>query len=368
MMNPTKVLFHRGTAVLLLMAMCALLTTGCPGNRQTINATFDSSAWIGDNPLTVTFTDHSDVTQSKAAAPATITGWQWDFGDGQTSTDQNPVHIYTAPGAYTVSLTVTASNGKTSTLSRPDLVVVLDPQRTQGTTAGETRTVAGIEFVWVPAGTFLMGDAVGLYEHTDAIPQHSVTISRGFWMSKYEVSEGLFTDVMGYDPSFFDNLDDTAPVDSVAWNVAQAFVDTLNEGDNGIFRLPSEAEWEYACRAGTTTQFYFGDSPDTLGDYGWYISTSPYAPQLSGQLLPNAWGLYDMHGNMGEWTRDAYDEDYYTADPATDPTGPLVTGGAFRVLRGGSFRDPAHSCVSFARFGYMPSAGYDFMGIRLVLQ
>jgi formylglycine-generating enzyme required for sulfatase activity len=369
MTMPMSALFRRSTVMMPLLAVCALLSAGCPlSGNQPVSAVFDIDGWIGEAPFAVSFTDLSGETQPAKAAPVTVTGWSWAFGDGQSSTDKNPTHIYTSPGVYTVSLTVTSSNGKTNTLARRNQIVALDPNRTQGTVAGEELTVAGIPFVWIPAGSFQMGDVPGLYEHEDASPIHTVTISHGFWMSKYEIMEQDFKNVMGYDPSYFADLNDTAPVDSVSWDLAQAFLDKVNETNSGLFRLPSEAEWEYACRAGTTTQYSFGDSPDLLGEYAWYLLTSPYTPELSGLLTPNPWGLYDMHGNMGEWTRDAYDETYYSESPATDPTGPVVTGGAFRVLRGGSWRDPAHSCVSFARFAFIPAANYDFIGMRAVLQ
>jgi formylglycine-generating enzyme required for sulfatase activity len=224
---------------------------------------------------------------------------------------------------------------------------------------------AGIAFVWVTPGSFLMGSAMspqdkqtqygnpaGLYENEQ--PQHEVTITQGFWIGKYEVTQSQWESVMGSNPSRFVAPD--RPVDSVLWAPCQAFLRRLNEAAGQDFRLPTEAEWEYACRAGSTTEFCFGDSPDGLLSYGWHAANSAGQTHPVGTLEPNACGIYDMHGNVGEWCQDFADDRYYDYTPAVDPVGPDYSLN--RVWRGGSWGDTASNC----RSPYRMAAATDFQG------
>jgi formylglycine-generating enzyme required for sulfatase activity len=147
----------------------------------------------------------------------------------------------------------------------------------------------------------------------------------------------------------------------VSWDEATRFCKKLSEKTRQAVRLPTEAEWEYACRAGSKTRFCFGDADDGLGDYAWFGANSGDKTHPVGQKKPNAWGLHDMHGNLWEWCSDWYGE--YAADPATDPTGP--TTGAGRVLRGGCWGCDAQACRSGTRLASRPEAHYGF-GWRVV--
>jgi formylglycine-generating enzyme required for sulfatase activity len=197
---------------------------------------------------------------------------------------------------------------------------------------------------------------------------HQVTLSQGFWMSKYEVTQALWTALEGKsNPSDF--VDPANPVDSVSWEDAQDFLILLNATTAGsTYRLPTEAEWEYACRAGTTTRYYWGEDPtDTLIDaYAWYDTNASSATRHVGEKLPNAWGLCDMAGNVDEWCQDFYDE--YPDGPATDPQGPATFPGAtpFQVLRGGRWTNTAPNCRSAARNDAHTGQVYNGIGFRLV--
>ena len=178
---------------------------------------------------------------------------------------------------------------------------------------GETRVFADIEFVWIPPGSFQMGSPSG---DTDLIknelPQHQVTIPHGFWLGKYEVTQAQWEKVMGSNPSSFKGPQ--KPVESIFWDDCQKFIKKMNELKKGTFRLPSEAEWEYACRAGTTTKYYFGDDLSMAKKNMWYKTNSYDTTHPVGQLKPNSWGLYDMHGNVSEYCQDCY-HDNYTGAP-----------------------------------------------------
>ncbi len=159
---------------------------------------------------------------------------------------------------------------------------------------------------------------------------------------------------------------DDFPVESVSWEDAQEFIGRLNElsEETGrVYRLPTEAEWEYACRGGTTTRYYFGDSSDELGEYAWYSGNSERRTHSVGQKRPNAWGLYDLHGNVWEWCSDWYSGDYYANSPLEDPTGP--ESGSIRVYRGGSWDFTARSCRSAYRYGYWPGYRLHYLGFRV---
>jgi formylglycine-generating enzyme required for sulfatase activity len=243
----------------------------------------------------------------------------------------------------------------------------LAPDRDEGAEAGEVQTFDGIEFVWIPAGTFMMGDADPTYPEPDALPVHEVTLTRGFWLSRFEITQDEWMDVLGEKPAFFDQYPDVYPVESISWYDAQRFVAALNASTEGtgVYRLPTEAEWEYACRAGTTTLWHFGDDEAGFPDYGWALVNSPYIPQAVGALLPNPWGLYDMHGNVAEWVQNYYTYNYDDG-PVTDPLGPVWA--PYATTRSGSYRDAVWSATSATRTPFLRQAKYAFIGLRIVRQ
>ncbi|NQT16435.1 MAG: SUMF1/EgtB/PvdO family nonheme iron enzyme [Planctomycetes bacterium] len=193
----------------------------------------------------------------------------------------------------------------------------------------------GMKLALIPAGEFLMGLGAGGLGGGDDDPQHLVQITKPFCLGVYEVTQKQYWQVMSEIPSGFKG-DYQRPVERVSWEDAVEFCRRLSEKEGETYRLPTEAEWEYACRAGSTTTWYFGDSESRLGDYAWYSANSSDTTHPVGQKKPNAWGLYDMHGNVWEWCSDWHDKDHYSASPAIDPKGP--DSGDGRVLRGGSWR------------------------------
>ncbi len=216
-------------------------------------------------------------------------------------------------------------------------------------------------FVLIPAGEFMMGSENG---RSDEKPVHKVTISRSFEMGKYQVTQAQWEAVMGdkwwakNNPSHFKGA--KLPVESVSWDDAQEFIEKLNAKNDGyIYRLPTEAEWEYACRAGST-----GDYAGDLDGMAWYDSNSANKTHPVGEKKPNAWGLHDMHGNVWEWCMDWYSSDYYSQSPSTDPSGPST--GSVRLVRGGSWSGDARDCRSANRDGCAPTIRGDNLGFRLV--
>jgi len=172
----------------------------------------------------------------------------------------------------------------------------------------------GMKLVYIPAGVFDMGSADG---DSDEKPVHKVQITKGFYMGQYEVTQAQYESVMGSNPSYFKG--ENNPVEEVSWEEAVAFCKKLSSRENKTYRLPTEAEWEYACRAGSTTKYCFGDSESQLGDYAWNDKNSNFSTHPVGQKQQNNWGLYDMHGNVYEWCQDWYGENYYSGSPAIDP-------------------------------------------------
>jgi formylglycine-generating enzyme required for sulfatase activity len=192
------------------------------------------------------------------------------------------------------------------------------------------------KFVLIPAGTFMMGSPESELGRGEDETQHKVTISRSFYLQTTEVTQGQWKRVMGSNPSTFKNCGDDCPVEHVSWNDVQKFIEKLNrmEGTDK-YRLPTEAEWEYAVRAGSQSDRY-GD----IDDISWYDVNSGNKTHIVGQKSPNAWGLYDMLGNAREWVHDRYD--IYPSESVINPIGPL--SGTNRVCRGGSwFASANHS-------------------------
>lgn len=222
--------------------------------------------------------------------------------------------------------------------------------------------------VWIPEGSFMMG---ALENEIDAIsdeyPRHEVTFASGFWMAKYEVTQEQWSTVMGANPSFF--MGDNLPVERVSWDDAHQFIDELNSSiESSPFRLPSESEWEYGCRAGfDNVRFPWGDDStySRLIRYGWYDNNSDGQTHEIGQKQPNSWGLYDMHGNVWEWCEDWYHNSYNGA-PDDGSAWIQIDNGATRVRRGGAWSYGARECRSAYRFRASPPSRYNSLGLRLV--
>ena len=220
----------------------------------------------------------------------------------------------------------------------------------------------GMQLKLIPTGTFTMGDANG---DSDETP-HQVTLTKPFMLGVYEVTQSQYEQVMGNNPSKFKGADN--PVEQVSWDAAVEFCRKLSslpaeKAAGNVYRLPSEAEWEYACRAGTTTQYSFGDDESDLGQYAWYDGNSGRKVHPVGDKQPNAWGLYDMHGNVYEWCQDRFGD--YRSGMVTDPTGPA--SGSSRVNRGGSWFNSAEFCRSAYRSGDSPSLRSSDYGFRVSL-
>ena len=226
----------------------------------------------------------------------------------------------------------------------------------------------GMKFVWIPPGNFVMGSPRDEKGRKDNETQHKVTLSKGFYMGVYAVTQEQWQAVMGNNPSFFKG-EKNLPVDTVAWNDCQEFIKKLREKDKKLYRLPSEAEWEYCCRAGTTTPFHFGQTIST--DQANYNGNFTYGDGKKGVLREkttpvgsfpaNAWGLHDMHGNVYQWCQDWYGN--YPQKDVVDPQGPEK--GEYRVLRGGSRADNPENCRSAYRDRYEPGYGGGDYSLRV---
>ena len=220
----------------------------------------------------------------------------------------------------------------------------------------------GMKFVLIPAGSFTMGSPSDEPERGTSERQHEVIISKPFYLQTTEVSQGQWKKVMGNNPSNFKNCGEDCPVEQVSWDMAQQFISKLNQmEDTNKYRLPTEAEWEYACRAGTETPYSIGEV-DKLGEYAWYTINSANQAHPIGKKKPNDWGLYDMHGNVWEWVQDWLGE--YPSNSVVDPKGPPDKGRG-RVLRGGSWRSDARFLRSANRDGLLPRVRDGRFGFRV---
>jgi formylglycine-generating enzyme required for sulfatase activity len=241
------------------------------------------------------------------------------------------------------------------------------PPAADGGQPGEVRELTNlkIKFCWCPPGDFQMGSPETAPNHQLNETQYKVTLSRGFWMQQTELTQDQYQQLMGSNPAFYKG--EQNPVESVTWTEATEFGRRLSElppekKAGNLFRLPTEAEWEYACRAGSTTVFCHGDDEAGLEEYAWYHQNSARTTHPVGEKKPNAWGLHDMHGNVSEWCQDFFGD--YPREAAIDPRGPK--SGDKRTLRGGGWFQVAMWARSSHRDAYVPSARYVGLGFRLV--
>ena len=288
----------------------------------------------------------------------------------QTTSEKAPQSVSSADGKQSVESAENAAS--------PDQEIPSFSEDAGVPSAGAPRrlTMNGVEYVfrWIPEGTFTMGSPREETGRSAEEAQHEVRISQGFWALETEVTQEMWTPVMEDNPSRF-QYSERLPVENVSWNDCLRYVEKLNALNlcpQGLkFALPTEAQWEYACRAGTTTPFSFGDFlNNNSANYGInYVYTIDEknvfwgATSIVKNYRPNQWGLYDMHGNVAEWTADWRGD--YPKYRTTDPKGP--ERGRHRVYRGGSWKDEASSCRSACRASAETGARADGIGLRLVL-
>lgn len=246
-----------------------------------------------------------------------------------------------------------------------------DPTSASGGNSLAVTNSLGMNFVYIQPGTFWMGspDTEALRNSVETL--HQVTLTDGFYIQTTEVTQGQWVGIMGNNPSYRVSCGDNCPVEEVSWDTVQSFINTLNQHGDGTYRLPTEAEWEYCARAGTTTPFYTGNClstdqanydgtrvPYSHCDVGTYRETTTPV----GTFAANAWGLYDMTGNVWEWCQDWYGA--YPATAVTDPSG--ASSGTERVRRGGSWDSVAVGCRSANRASDPPGYSSTIVGFRLV--
>jgi len=218
----------------------------------------------------------------------------------------------------------------------------------------------GMKLARIPAGEFMMGS--GSYSQETTV--HTVTLSADFWIGQNEVTQDEYRRVMGTSPAAFQGNE--RPVEGVSWEDASEFCRRLGAQERETYRLPTEAEWEYVCRAGSRSAFCYGDDDTRLGEFAWYDASAGPKTHPVGSRKPNDWGIYDMHGNVWEWCQDWYGEDFYSTGPSTDPKGPST--GEYRVLRGGCWYNRPVFCRSARRDFNRPDYRDDGIGFRVVLQ
>lgn len=228
---------------------------------------------------------------------------------------------------------------------------------------GEIENAIGMKFKLINPGMFHMGSSDGPWLER---PAHRVTISKGFYMQTTEVTQGQWKALMDKNPSHFKTFGDNFPVENVSWNDARAFIKKLNTKEKtDKYRLPTEAEWEYACRAGSNTDFANDKSIDEMG---WYERNSKEKTHTVAEKEANAWGLFDMHGNVWEWVKDCCKDrrsEIITDTYREGLTDPVSTKGRSRICRGGSWYDYDTTCRSANRYSYPPASKDNRLGFRV---
>ena len=290
-------------------------------------------------------------------------GWMYDNGHGVSKNEPEAVKWYrkaAEQGHAHAQLRSRVAGERTILRDLPVRDGRLREVRLASPHAG-TRLIVRVGSVevplrWCPAGTFTMGSPSTEEGRCDDEVQHRVTLTKGFWMGETEVTQGLWKKVMGSNPSHFKG--DDLPVETVSWDDCQAFIKKVNAALGCGARLPTEAEWEYACRAGAMGAY---GGTGRLDEMGWFGDNSGGTTHPVGQKKPNSWGLCDMHGNVWEWCAD-WEGDYPTGS-VSDPTGPA--SGVYRVLRGGGWYGSARNCRSAHRDGFYHGVRYYLNGFRL---
>jgi len=338
------------------------------GKTFTVTQPGKTSCTYSISPTSKSFTSSAGTGSVSVTASSSSCAWT------AASNNASWLHVTSGSsgtGSGTVSYSVDA-NSSTSTRTGTLTIAGKTFTVTQTGKPGTFTNSIGMTFVPIPAGTFMMGSPTSESLRYSNETLHQVTLTKSFYMQTTEVTQGQWKAVMGSNPSYFSNCGDNCPVDTVSWDDCQSFISKLNQKEGATkYRLPTEAEWEYACRAGTTTPFSTGSCLSTSqanydGNYpytGCPSGTDRKAPVLVKSFSPNAWGLYDMHGNVWEWCSDWYGD--YPGNAVTDPDG--SSNGTARVLRGGCYINLALYCRSANRNWRKPGFSDDGLGFRVAI-
>ena len=280
-------------------------------------------------------------------------------------------------GTYLLTYSVQDGGGNTAIATRTVTVT--------GTRSVDLNATVAMDMIWCPPGTFTMGSpTTEAGRQADREDEHNVSLTRGFYLGKYEVTQAQYeavmtgnTDSLSTTPSEF--LGNDLPVEKVSWNDVQVFLTLLNAAEqtagrlpaNWQYVLPTESQWEYACRAGSTTAYSWGNTiVNSNANYNWdgaYNTGNDFKQTRDvGQYVANPWGFFDMHGNVWEWTADRYQAAYPTGNPVINPTGPI--SGSTRVIRGGSWHGDEAYLRSAERHGWTPNHRHSNLGFRVSFQ
>ena len=291
-------------------------------------------------------------------------GWQWT----EVEIPDEEIELETAIQRINNHVIERVGDFSTSVVGDSPIPPQTQPETALGDKTSFTENLAKgvtLEMVSLPAGKFLMGSPdIDIDASDDEKPPHQVKVN-SFAIGKYPITQAQYQAVMGNNPSSFKNNPQN-PVEKVSWNDAQAFCQKLSQITGKTYRLPTEAEWEYACRAGTTTRYYFGDDDNQLGNYAWYDGNPNDTTHPVGQKKPNGWGLYDMSGNVWEWCEDDWHDSYKNApDDGTAWIDNDNRSQSEKCLRGGSWLDFPYNCRSAIRSRINPGIHYSVSGFRV---
>ena len=286
-------------------------------------------------------------------------GWQWT----EVEIPDEEIELETTIQRINNHVIERVGNFSTSVVGDSPIPPQTQPETALGDKTSFTEKLpkrVKLEMVSLPAGKFTMGSP----ESDSEKPPHQVKVN-SFAIGKYPITQAQYEAVMGTNPSHFENNPQN-PVEQVSWDDAQAFCEKLSRITGKTYRLPTEAEWEYACRAGTTTRYYFGDNDNQLGDYAWYRENSNNTTHPVGQKKPNGWGIYDMSGNVWEWCEDDWHENYIGApNEGTAWIDNDNRSQSPKCLRGGSWRYLPLFCRSAYRYWFYPGIHYNYIGFRV---
>ncbi|TAL16602.1 hypothetical protein EPN96_08630 [bacterium] len=328
--------------------------------------TIDNPPPVVENPVFTpdggVYADDQLVTITTATPGATIHFTM----DGTTPTEDSAVFSFPITVNTDTTIKAVATKFGWTDSELQEMVYDLENEPNPGETW--TEPVTGIDFVWVPAGTFIMGDEFG-GGYSDEKPTRLVTLSKGFWIGKYEVTQEQWEIVNSQNPSHHAFLPDAPihPMENINWNKAREYITALKTMTGRNFRFPTEAEWEYAAKGGNMPGTKYSGTSDALllDNYSWGTYNSEGVTHIVGEKLPNDFGIYDMSGNVWEWVNDWYQSDFYSVGPSVDPKGPV--SGIYKIYRGGGCLDGNFDQRISLRWGNVPTKAFLDLGIRLVI-